>query len=53
MSKLFTTKLLLAAAIAFVPTIALAQANGDLPLTATATCFSVCLQNQNVQGVSG
>jgi hypothetical protein len=53
MSKLFTSKLLLAVAMAFVPTIVSAQIDPDLPITATATCFSICLQSQNVQGVSG
>jgi hypothetical protein len=53
MYKLFTLKLLLVGAMAFVSTIASAQVDLDLPITATATCFSICLQSQNVQGVSG
>ena len=53
MKKILARNFLLAVAMAFVPTIALAQADPDLPTTATATCFSICLQSQNVQGVSG
>ena len=52
MYKLFTSKLLLAAAMAFVPTIASAF-DADLPVSVTASCFSICLQSQNVKGVSG
>ena len=52
MYKLFTSKLLLAAAMAFVPTIASAF-DADLPVSVTASCFSICVQTQNVKGVSG
>src|ERR1700733_15166141 len=34
-------------------TLLLTQADNDLPLGVTASCFSVCLQSQNVKGVSG
>jgi len=53
MSKLFTTKLFLTMAMAVAPTIVSAQVDPDLPVTATASCFSVCIQTQNVKGVSG
>jgi hypothetical protein len=53
MKKILARNFLLAVAMAFVPAITLAQVDRDLPTTATATCFSVCLQSQNVQGVSG
>ncbi len=53
MSKQFTTKLFLTIAMAVTPTIVSAQVDSDLPLSVSASCFSVCLQNQNVKGVSG
>jgi hypothetical protein len=52
MSKLFISKLLLVVAIAFVPAVASAF-DVDLPVSVTASCFSICVQTQNVKGVSG
>jgi hypothetical protein len=52
MSKILARNFLLAVAIAGLPTIASAF-DADLPVGITASCFSVCVQTQNVKGVSG
>jgi len=53
MSKLLRTISILTLTIAAAPVIVWAQVDGDLPVTATAGCFSVCLAGTNVKGVQG
>jgi hypothetical protein len=51
---LINTKFFLVLAAAAAPCIVSAQTiDPDLPLSATAGCFSVCLSNVNVKGVQG
>jgi hypothetical protein len=53
MSKLVRVNAILALTMAAAPVILRAQVDPDLPVSATASCFSICVENTNVKGVQG
>ena len=53
MFKLLESTAFLAFAMSIATGTVSAQVDPDLPLTATAGCFSVCIANTNVKGVQG
>src|SRR5689334_16906089 len=53
MFKIVDSMMIFAVAMSISPIVLSAQVNPDLPLTATAGCFSVCIGNTNVKGVQG